>query len=156
MKNLETVSIAPLHEPAALLEALLANSLDLIFFKDHQSRYVRYSRSFAMHFGQPDLQTLIGKTDYDLYPEDRARAAHEDEQRIIRTGQPVIGRVSQGTRVDGRLTWTLTTKMPWRDSEGNIIGTYGVSKDVTDLKKTEAQLAETEVGDVVPVFTVVS
>ncbi|MFO1476440.1 MAG: PAS domain-containing protein [Verrucomicrobiota bacterium] len=130
-------------EPATLLEALLANSLDLIYFKDKQSRLIRYSLSFSMHFGLSKPDALVGKTDFDCYPADIAQPLFDEEQKIIRTGQPLIGKLEQGVRCDGRKTWFLTTKMPWRDAQGEIIGTYGVSKDVTAMKKVEADLAET-------------
>ena len=134
---------ASFSEASAQLEALLANCLDLIYFKDAQSRFVRYSRSLTLHFGLTDPQALKGKTDCDCYTEDRARAAYEDEQRIVRTGQPLISKLEKGMRSDGLVTWVLTTKMPWLDNQGNIIGTYGISRDVTSLKVTEAELAET-------------
>jgi len=130
-------------EASALLDALLANCLDYIYFKDRQSRFVRYSRSLGEHFDLADPEGLKGKTDFDCYVEERARAAYEDEQRIIRTGEPLIGKLEKGTRADGRTTWVLTTKMPWRDAGGNIIGTFGISKDVTALKEAEAELAQT-------------
>ena len=126
-----------------LLDSLLASSLDLIYFKDQGSRFVRYSRSLAMHFGLFEADALKGKTDFDTYPEERARSAYDDEQRILRTGEPLIGKLEQSTRTDGRVRSFLTTKMPWRDAAGNIIGTFGISKDVTALREAEAKLAET-------------
>ena len=144
----ETVASPPtstvsLVDPSTLLDALLANSLDLIFFKDLKSRYVHYSRSLPLQFGLFDPNALKGKTDSDLYPEDRAKAAYQDEQRIIRTGMPLIGKLEEGIRADGQTRSFLTTKMPWRDANGDIIGTLGVSKDVTELQEAEAKVAET-------------
>ncbi len=135
--------IASPNETGILLEALLANSLELIYFKDLQSRFVRYSRSLSLHFGLFDQDALKGKTDFETYDQDRARTAYEDEQRVIRTGEPLIGKLEPSTRADGQIRWFLTTKMPWRDARGEIIGTFGISKDVTALQEVEAKLAET-------------
>ena len=83
---------------------------------------------------------IMGKTDFDFFDKPRARRAFEDEQEIIRTGQPLIGKVEQTNHVDGRVTWSLSTKMPWRDKDGALIGTFGVSKDITAIKEAEANL----------------
>ena len=83
---------------------------------------------------------IIGKTDFDFFAEPRARSAFEDEQQIVRSGQPLIGKVEQTNHLDGRVTWSLTTKMPWRDKDGHLIGTFGVSKDITAIKEAEASL----------------
>jgi len=90
-----------------------------------------------------DPNGLKGKSDFDLFTEEHSRPAYEDEQRIIQTGEPLIGKLEKETHMDGHVTWALTTKMPWRDSNGNIIGTFGISKDVTAMKETEDQFAET-------------
>lgn len=83
---------------------------------------------------------IIGRTDFDFFDEPRARAAFQDEQEIIRTGQPIIGKVERTKHLDGRVTWSLTTKMPWRDKDGVLIGTFGVSKDITAIKEAEDNL----------------
>ena len=83
---------------------------------------------------------IIGKTDFDFFDEPRARNAFEDEQHILRTGQPIIGKVEQTQYPDGRVTWSLSTKMPWHDKDGRLIGTFGVSKDITGIKDAEANL----------------
>jgi len=128
---------------SGLLDSLLATSLDLVYFKDRQSRFIRYSRSMLEHIGLTDPGALKGKTDFDCYAEEHARLAFEDEQEIIRTGNPMIGKLEEESYPDGRVTWALTTKMPWRDGDGNIVGIFGISKDVTALKQAEVELAET-------------
>jgi PAS domain S-box-containing protein len=132
---------AALAEASRLLETLLENSPDFIYFKDRQSRFFRYSRTLPEHFHLTDAEGLRGKTEFDCYAEDRARAAFDDEQEIVRTGKPIIGKLETATHADGRTTWVLTNKMPWRDRDGNIVGTFGISKDVTALKEAEARLA---------------
>lgn len=130
-----------LAEASNLLETLLANIPDYIYFKDRQSRFVRCSKGFEQLFNISDIQSLKGKADSDFFLPEHASAAFEDEQEIIRTGKPLIGKLESEEHSDGRVTWALTTKMPWRDDNGNIIGTFGISKDVTAIKKAEAELA---------------
>jgi len=124
-----------------LLETLLANASDAIYFKDRDSRFVHFSKSFCQLFDVGDPEVIRGKTDFDFFTEEHARPAFDDEQEIIRTGKPIIGKLEKETHRDGRISWALTTKMPWRDRQGNIIGIFGISKDVTTLKQAENKLA---------------
>ena len=78
----------------------------------------------------------IGKSDFDFFPEEQARPKYEQEQEIIRTGQPILNLEEP----DGIGRWALTTKMPLRDEHGDIIGTFGISRDITALKQTQAAL----------------
>ena len=121
-----------------LLRSLLDHSPDMIYFKDAQSRFIKASKTMAENFGMTSPAELEGKTDFDFFAEEHARPAFEDEQEIIRTGQPVIGIVEKEVWPDGRETWCLTTKMPFRNKQGETIGTFGVSKDITAMKKSEA------------------
>jgi light-regulated signal transduction histidine kinase (bacteriophytochrome) len=83
---------------------------------------------------------LIGKTDFDTYPDALAHAAHKDEQEIIRTGESVVNKIETAELADGRVLWWLVTKLPWRDKDGKTIGTFGASQDVTPLKQAEESL----------------
>ena len=123
-----------------LLKALLDHSPDPIYFKDSQSRFLKAGQVLADMCGVPGADELKGKTDFDFLAEARARPAFEDEQEIIRTGRPLIGRVEQGILKDGRASWVLTSKMPLRNQDGRIIGTFGISKDITVIKETQARL----------------
>jgi PAS domain S-box-containing protein len=126
-----------------LFRTLLDNIPDAIYFKDLQSRFIRCSKSMVQLFGQADFEAVLGKTDADFFAPDHARPAFEDEQAIIRTGQPMFAKVEKETHADGRITWALTSKIPWRDKDGMIIGTFGISKDITALKTAEAELEAT-------------
>ncbi|MDR6890614.1 MULTISPECIES: PAS domain-containing protein [Variovorax] len=126
-----------------LLRALLDNSPDHIYFKDAQSRFIKTSTAQALEFGMDTPEGLVGKSDFDVFSEDHARPAYEDEQEIIRTGVPMIGKVERETWIDGRPdTWALTTKMPLRNRAGEIVGTFGITKNISDLKEAERQIAE--------------
>ena len=124
-----------------LLRELLDNSPDQIYFKDLQSRFIKASSVQAKNFGMASPDALVGKTDFDFFTEEHARPAFEDEQEIIRTGRPLIGKVEKENWQDGRETWAISSKMPLRNNAGEIIGTMGISKDITQLKQAEAQLA---------------
>jgi PAS domain S-box-containing protein len=125
-----------------LLRALLDNIPDNIYFKDTQSRFAKVGHALAKKFGLKDSDDALGKTDFDFFTKEHAQAAYDDEQFIIRTGQPIVGRTEKETWHDGRVTWGLTTKMPFRNKDGEIIGTFGVTKDITQLKETEQELAK--------------
>lgn len=126
---------------AALLHFLLENIPDRIYFKDTDSRFIRVSRAKAQRHGISDPAQLIGKTDLDLFTAEHAREAMADEQQILRTGEAIVGKVEKETLPDDTVQWALTTKMPLRDARGEIIGTCGISKDVTAQKQLEEALA---------------
>ena len=113
------------------------NIPDYIYFKDLQSRFIRTNRAHAKAFGLSDPEEAIGKTDFDFFTEEHARRAYEDEQEIIRTGQPIVGLVEKETWPDRPETWVSTTKMPLRDEKGNVIGTSGISRDISELRRAD-------------------
>ena len=108
------------------------NLPDNIYFKDAASRFVRINKALTTYFGLSDPAQAIGKTDFDFFTEEHARPACADEQEIIRTGQPMVGKEEKETWLDGRVRWVSTTKMPFRDKDGKIIGTFGVARDITE------------------------
>jgi PAS domain S-box-containing protein len=124
-----------------LLRALLDACPDAIYFKDRSSRMLRVSASMARRCGLADPADAVGKTDADFFGAQHAREAFEDEQRIMRTGEPSISKVELENWLDGRERWVITTKMPLHDPSGAIVGTFGVSRDITELKEAEAALA---------------
>ena len=127
-----------------LMNIMMDNIPDHIYFKDKDSRFIRINKSQAMRFGLSDSAEAVGKTDFDFFAEQHARPAFKDEQKIMKTGQPLIGLEEKETWPDGSETWVTTTKMPLRDREGEIIGTFGISKDITERKLAEEALRESE------------
>jgi PAS domain S-box-containing protein len=124
----------------ALMDMFLANVPDAVYFKDLESRFVRASISLAQRVGLDDQNELVGKSDLDVFSEEHGLAAFGDEQEVIRTGRPILGKVEKETLADGRSTWVLTSKLPWRNPAGAVIGTFGISKDITALKRAEEEL----------------
>jgi len=129
---------SPMEE--SLLSTIFESSPDYIYFKDLDSRFVRFSHSFMRHFKVTDEAMLRGKTDFDFFGMEISQAARDEELEIMRTGAPLVGKVEKSPTLDGRINWFLTTKTPWRDPDGSIIGIFGISKDITALKEAEEQL----------------
>lgn len=123
-----------------IIDTIMEYSQDTFYFKDKNSRFLFISKIVASRLGIEDPDYVIGKTDFDLFMEPHASKAYEDEQYIIKTGKPIIGQLEMETWLDGSITWVSTSKYPLLDSTGNIIGTWGVSRNITELKKTEEEL----------------
>ncbi len=125
-----------------LLNALLSNIPDSIYFKDVDSRFIRISEAMAHKFEFEGEHDVVGKTDADIFTTAHAEAARKDELEIIQTGEPVVDLVELETWPDKEDTWCISTKMPLCNSSGTIIGTFGISRDITALKRYEDELRE--------------
>ena len=123
-----------------LLTSLMDSIPDAIYFKDRQSRFLRISRAMADKFGLRGPEAAIGKTDADIFSSEHAQQALRDEQRIMRTGVPLVAKIEKETWADREDTWVSSTKMPLRDKHGEVLGTFGISRDVTEQKRAEDQL----------------
>jgi diguanylate cyclase (GGDEF)-like protein/PAS domain S-box-containing protein len=134
---------ARLHPLSRELEQLCTRNLfdtidAAIYFKDLQSRFITFSRAFATLHGR-EPEELVGLTDFDLFTQEHATDAYTDEQRIIASGVSVVDKEERETWSDRGDSWVTTTKHPLRDLHGEIIGTFGVSRDITRMVHAEEE-----------------
>jgi len=127
-------------EDRNLLNALLDNATDHLYFKDLNSRFTRINRSMAQAFNLNEPAEAIGMTDRDFFSSEHAEQALKDELEVIRTGRPIVNKEEKETWPDGHVTWVTSTKMPLKDAGGKIIGTFGISRDITRRKTAEQDL----------------
>ncbi len=135
---------ADLAHERDLLRSLLDSAPDAIYFKDRDSKIIRASRALAMKLGLNDARLLEGRGDHDFFSQEHADAALADERRVLETGKPLLGYTEKETWSDGRVTWALTSKLPLHDERGVVIGTFGISKDITELKAAQERLEQAE------------
>ena len=126
----------------ALISALLDRVPDYVYFKDRESRFLAVSKSLVRFLGRDSAAEVVGKSDADFFEPTLVATALADEQRILRTGQPMLGKLEQVTRPNGDIAWVVSSKLPLKDARGAIIGTFGLSKDVTRTREMEAALAK--------------
>ena len=122
-----------------LLDALLNHMPDAIYFKDRESKFIRNSLSHARLFGLESPEQLLGKSDRDFFGE-HAETTHAEEQRIMETSEPLLNAVEKEDLSNGAVRYVSTTKMPLYDTEANIVGTFGISRDITELKEKEQNM----------------
>lgn len=127
-------------EDSLLLRTMMQDSDDTIYFKDLNSKFILNSDTHAKQQGEFCAADMLGKDDYDYFPKAFADLCYQDEQRIIQTGTPIIGRVEKLVKEDGSIRWYMASKYPLYNHHGKIIGTWGTSKDITHIKETEAAL----------------
>ncbi|MBN1890850.1 MAG: SpoIIE family protein phosphatase [Thermoflexales bacterium] len=121
-----------------ILDTFMESIPDSIYFKDRESCFTRANQALAQLFGVGDPAELIGKSDFDFFVADQAQPKYDQEQAIVRTGQALLN--LEEPDAGGR--WASTTKMPLRDEHGVIIGTFGISRDITELKHTQLALEQ--------------
>jgi PAS domain S-box-containing protein len=117
---------------------------DRIYFKDLESRYLKINKAAARRRNLINTNDAAGKTDFDFFTEEHARTAFEDEQKIISNGKMLENIEELETWQNGRNTWASTTKAPFFNKKGNIVGTFGISRDITSSKLAQEALKESE------------
>jgi PAS domain S-box-containing protein len=133
-----------LAEQRGRLAMLLDSVPDRIYFKDTNGRFMQVNPALAHFFGLAHPHEAIGKTDLAFFTDEHAEQALNDEREIMETGKPLIGRVEKEIFLDGRTGWSLTTKAALRDERDVIIGTFGISRDITAMKLAEEALRSSE------------
>lgn len=120
----------------ALMETIPAS----IYFKDLESRFIQVNQSMARALRAESPAQLMGKSDADFFKDEHAAQARADEVKIIESGKAFEKFIEKETFPDGSVGWVLSSKLPFRDKEDKIIGTFGISSDVTELIETQVIL----------------
>jgi PAS domain S-box-containing protein len=130
-----------LEKEQYLINALMNNLADYIYLKDIKGRFIRINKSHSQVLGLDSPDQAIGKTDFDFLPKEHSHSqqAYDDEMAVIRTGK-TLNKEEEILLKDNTKIWVLATKLPLRDSNGNIIGVFGISRDITEQKKLENAL----------------
>ena len=127
-----------------LFESLMEQTADRIYIKDKKSRFIACSQALADMHGFKNRHDLEGMTDFDLFTEEHAQQAYDDEQEILRTEKPIINKIEKETWEDKPVTWVSSTKAPLYLSSGKLAGIIGISRDVTNEKIAQEKLARSE------------
>jgi len=125
-----------------LFRFLMENIPDRIYFKDRESRFICVNAAMARLFHLKSTEEAVGKRDADFFPQADAQRMYEDEQCVVQTGEPIYGKVEKKILPDGNTGWTLTTKLPLCGPDGEVIGTCGMSRDITPLMVAETTLEQ--------------
>ena len=137
-----------LQQERYLLHTLMDYLPHNIYFKDADSRFIRVNKAMARYIGLSDPNEAIGKTDLDFFTDEHGLQAMADEKEILRTGQGIVTKIEKETWPDGRTTWASSTKLPLLDDEEHIVGTFGISQDVTaQMQDAEALRAAKETAE---------
>lgn len=124
-----------------IFNAIMNNSQDTIYFKDKNSKFILSSKAHANQFELCDLNGTMGKSDFDFFPMEFAQKAFNLEKEIMETGIPALGIIEKWEKKDGTNIWFSASKYPFYNFEGEVIGTWGTSKDITEFKIVEEELA---------------
>jgi len=133
-----------LRQERFLMRALMNNIPDAIYFKDAESRFIRVNQALIHKHGLTEPEEILGKTDFDFFTKESAQTYFDEEQSIIRTGKVFIDQEEEEDWPDKPTTWASTTKLPLRDDDGQIVGTIGVTRDITQHKVAEAALRRSQ------------
>ena len=125
-----------------LVNTLMKHTIDKIYFKDEKSRFLKISDSLSELFKLEYPEQAVGKSDRDFYSAEHVKKSIQDEQRIMKTGQPLINSEEHFINSDHSERWVSTTKLPLLDDEGQIAGTFGISRDITETKLAQKSADE--------------
>lgn len=127
-----------------LLADLMRYIPDVIYFKDRSGRLILVNETHARGLGLKP-QEVAGKTDFDIFPKQRALAMAKDDQHVMTSGKAVIDKIERSTRADGVDNYVSTTKIPRYDKSGSIIGLIGITRDITRRMRYEQSKRKTQV-----------
>jgi len=124
-----------------LFQQLLDTIPDAIYFKDRCNRIIRVNKFYAQGF-KMSQEKIIGKTDFDFFPRQQAQLMFRDDNYVLRTGKPIVGKLEKTLLPNGTWNRVVTTKIPMYDRKGKIIGTMGITRDITNISRIEEEKLE--------------
>jgi PAS domain S-box-containing protein len=127
-----------------ILRTLIDNLPDFIYLKDTESRFITGNIAIARLTGATTPEELIGRTDFDFFPQELAVEYYTDEQTVIQSGRPLLNQEETFIDPAGRWGWFSTTKAPLRDKQGKIVGIVGIGRDITEQKRLQEQLLQAQ------------
>jgi PAS domain S-box-containing protein len=135
---------AALMQERSLLRTVIDLVPDRIYLKDVQSRFILGNRATVQRLGAKARDDFVGKTDFDFYPQEIATPFFEDEQRILKSAEPLVEKEESCMNADASPRWTLTTKIPLRNENGQLAGIVGIGRDITQRKLGEQALRDSQ------------
>jgi len=127
-----------------MLQTVLDTIPQRVFWKDKHSVFLGCNRANARDAGFSDPAQMVGKTDFDYTTRDVADLYRADDRQVMETGQGRINYEEPQVRPDGSTAWLRTSKVPLRDKEGNVVGVLGTYEDITEYKRSQEALRESE------------
>jgi len=124
------------------LKSLLDNIPDAVYFKDRNNRIIKVNKFYLEGSGRPE-EEIIGKTDFDFFPYEQAKRMFDDDNYVVTTGKSIVGKIEKTTLPDGRKNQVITTKIPMWNGQGKVIGTMGITRDMTAHANFEEQRLST-------------
>lgn len=134
LTNLET------RNNEKLLKTLIDNLPLNVYIKDTESRKILVNKAECDYLGVKDPKEILGKSDFDLYPDKSALLSREEDLQVIQTLKPIISKETVNIKKDGTETAFLSSKIPLIDHKGNAYGLVGISMDITNIKQKEKEL----------------
>ncbi len=128
-----------LRQQHNLLRTLIDQLPDHVFIKDRQSRFVTANVATLRTLGAAAIEEVVGKSDFDFLPRELAGQFYADEQAVVQSDRRLLNREEQVIDPDGGRRWLLTTKVPYHDSDGAVVGLVGISHDITERKQAEEE-----------------
>ena len=126
----------------SLLRTVVDALPDRIYAKDREGRFLLQNATNVRAHGAKSADELIGKTVYDIFPPEAAKRFEAEDRSIIESGEPVLNRERASTDPSGAMRWVVSSKMPFRDPDGRVIGIVGVNRDISDYKRMEEALRQ--------------
>lgn len=138
---METNTLPKESLDSLLFKALMEKAADSIYFKDKDGRFIRVSNRMVGLFNMDHPTQVEGKMVSEFFAAEHAEASMAADTEIIKSGLPKLDMEEKEIWPDGSITWASTSKFPLYDDDGNLLGTFGISRDITARKEAEEKLA---------------